>query len=69
MTVSELLEQLKDYDPNAVVTLMVQPNYPLECHIELVTSRSDIGSHAEVSGDVYIVQGSQIGYGTRKVWE
>ncbi len=78
MKVKELKEMLEDYDEEMEVTLMTQPNWPMECSISTVTSLSEIRAWAdedetpmsERGGDVvFIVEDCQIGYGTKKAFE
>ena len=60
MTVQELIDVLKDFDPNAKVRMAEQPNYPLEYGIDVI---------AEYEGIVYICEGRQIGYLSSEVWD
>jgi hypothetical protein len=63
------------------VRLMTQPGWPFEFSIEKAIQRSDIceddddedvcydGNHTEEDGNiVYLLEGSQICYGTKKAW-
>jgi hypothetical protein len=68
MTVKELIEILECLDGDAEVTIMSQPNYPLEHRIDNVVTSHDIGD-GDQPIEVYIVEGSQVGYGKRKAWD
>jgi len=81
MTVEELIERLGEYDGDAKVRLMAQPNYPFEYGIRGLASTSEIsGYHYEHNdGDasdegtpeeiIYLVEGEQIGYGQKDAWD
>lgn len=69
MTLSELIERLTemqselgDADPD--VTLVTQPNYPLQAHV----GQARLGLRDGVV-EVWIAEGSHIGYGSRAAWE
>lgn len=79
MTVGELMQAIEGYDENCEVRLMIQPSYPFECSVSNVASSEEIefgparddGSFRPRNEDdddeklpvVYIMQGSQLGYG------
>lgn len=79
MTVDQLIEALEEYRDmmggNTEVRLMTQYNWPLEYKIHGITTGMDINAQDDDQGDVeddgvvYIVEGSQIGYGTKRAWE
>ncbi len=79
MNLRQLIEQLEDYRDmiggDAEVRLMTQHNWPMEYTIHGVTSGIDINTLDDDKGDVdddgvvYIVEGSQVGYGTKRAWE
>jgi hypothetical protein len=79
VTVDQLIEALEEYRDmlggDAEVRLMTQHNWPLEYKIHGITSGMDINEQDDDQGDVeddgvvYIVEGSQIGYGTKRAWE
>ena len=74
MKVRELIDRLAEYSPDAEVRLMHQPNYPLESTLGDVVGESevreyeggDLGDEPEV---VYLLEGSQHGYGRSVAWE
>jgi hypothetical protein len=72
MTVSELIAELETYPGDAQVKLMTQPNYPLVHTIDMVNMRSDYDDDFSEddgeSDDVYILEGSQEGYGDKAAW-
>lgn len=79
VTVDQLIEALEEYRDmmggDAEVRLMTQYNWPFEYKIHGITSGMDINEQDDDQGDVeddgvvYIVEGSQIGYGTKRAWE
>jgi len=84
MTVDELIERLEEYREliggDTEVRLMTQQNWPFENSICGIVSGKEIndaadednpGDDDDVDDDaiVYIVEGSQLGYGTKRAWE
>lgn len=84
MTLDTLIEILNDYREehggDAEVRLMTQQNWPFENRIVGVTSGTEMNDAAEdeedddaqdVSDDnmIYIVEGGQICYGSKRAWE
>ena len=85
MTLDTLIEILNDYREEfgggAEVRLMTQQNWPFENRICGVTSGRDMNEaddHEETDDDdqdvaqdntVYIVEGGQICYGSKRAWE
>lgn len=83
MTVSELIERLEEYRAefgDVEVRLMTQAHYPFENAIAGVASGQEINEASdeedpEDDGDVddddviYIVEGQQLGYGTKRAWK
>ena len=85
MTLDTLIEILSDYREefggDAEVRLMTQQNWPFENRICGVTSGRDMNEaddHEETDDDdqdvpqdntVYIVEGGQICYGSKRAWE
>ncbi len=59
-TVSDLVDQLQQFDPNAEVRLATQPSWPFEWSL----SRSEPAVEVDLDGQpvVYLVQGAQLGY-------
>jgi hypothetical protein len=80
MKVSELIEILEEMDPDANVLIMSQENWPFENAVYGVTVREEfLGEDAEEDGDdadessgapsdVFIVEGSQLRYGSKSAW-
>lgn len=66
MTVSELIEILKDFDGDMEVRIASQPNYPFEYSIDNVWV--DENEESEYSESVYLTEGRQIGYFTKNAW-
>ncbi len=83
MTIDQLIERLEEYRDliggDAEVRLMTQQNWPFENRITGVCSGEEINeydadeddddSDAESDAVLYIVEGDQIGYGTKLAWE
>lgn len=82
MTLDTLIEILNDYREefggDTEVRLMTQQNWPFENRICGVTSGRDMNEPGddddddqEVADDntIYIVEGSQICYGSKRAWE
>jgi hypothetical protein len=80
MTLNDLIENLNEYREefggDAEVRLMTQQNWPLEYGICGVTTGLDMNDATDDEDDdvaedstVYIVEGSQIGYGSKRAWE
>jgi len=81
MTIAELIECLEDYrtelGDDAEVRLMTQQNYPFENAVSGLASGEEINDYededlrdddVENDGVLYIVEGQQICYGSRKAW-
>lgn len=64
MTVGELIGLLEAQDEDAEVRVATQPHYPLESKCDGITPVEDDGKPV-----VYIVEGSQLGYAPRSVWD
>ena len=60
MTVQDLLDIFKNLDPDANVLLASQPSYPFENLIDGVVTKD---------GDVFILQGEQLRYGSKELWD
>lgn len=84
MTIDELIERLQEYRDelggDADVRLMTQSNWPFENDIVGLASGAEINDAADdddpdddgdVDNDqvVYICEGQQLGYGTKRAWE
>lgn len=84
MTIDQLIERLEEYSDliggDAEVRLMTQQQWPFENTIVGVCSGEEINDAADDDdpdddGDVdddavlYIVEGQQLGYGTKRAWE
>ena len=85
MTIDELIARLEDYRDeiggDAEVRLMTQQNWPFENSIYGLASGAEINDYDqddEDGGDdddaaedavLFIVEGQQLGYGTKRAWE
>lgn len=82
MTLNDLISLLEDYretfNGNTEVRLMTQHKWPFECSIEGVCSGREINEDPEGNDDdqdvghdstIYIVEGSQLCYGSKRAWE
>lgn len=83
MKVQELIDLLEEQDPDAEVLVMTQQNWPFENAVYGVTVRSEltgeddedddepVASRPEggAPNDVFIVEGSQLRYGSKTAWE
>lgn len=85
MTVRELISELEQYDGEAQVRLMIQQSWPFQNSVNCVVSLEDVtepdyGEDEDCeaphdfygpvpAGTVYIVEGSQLGYGYKSAWE
>ena len=80
MTINELIEILEEYREmiggEAEVRLMTQQNWPFENTIHGLVSGQELNESQEADdGDVesdqvlYICEGSQLGYGTKRAWD
>ena len=80
MTVQELIDRLEDFDPDTEVRLMTQQSWPFENSIQGLCDGRDLKdedpcdchedecSQCNPEGIVYIVEGSQLGYGNKNAW-
>ena len=85
MTIDELIARLEDYRDeiggDAEVRLMTQQNWPFENSIYGLASGAEINDYEEDDEDgvddddaaedavLFIVEGQQLGYGTKRAWE
>jgi len=85
MTIDELIARLEDYRDeiggDAEVRLMTQQNWPFENSIYGLASGAEINDFDEDDEDggddddasedavLFIVEGQQLGYGTKRAWE
>ena len=78
MTLDELIERLEEYRDelggDAAVRLMTQSNWPFENSIAGLASGAEINEEPDdedVDEDqvVYVVEGQQLGYGSKRAWE
>lgn len=78
MTVGELKDLLEDMDDDVEVRLMTQENYPFENAVQGCCLRSEMhGEDEEEEAEsvesqeeiLYIVEGRQIGYGSKTAWD
>lgn len=78
MTVDELIERLEEardqIGGDAEVRLMTQQNYPFENAVYGVTTGQAINEAYDNDNEgmadnvIYICEGKQLGYGTRRAW-
>jgi hypothetical protein len=59
-TISDLLEEFQQFDPDAEVRLATQPSWPFEWSL----SNTDPAVEVDLDGQpvVYLVEGTQLGY-------
>ena len=85
MTIDELIARLEDYRDeiggDVEVRLMTQQNWPFENSIYGLASGAEINDYDEDDEDggddddvaedavLFIVEGQQLGYGTKRAWE
>ena len=80
MTLNELIERLEEYrdlhGEDCEVRLMTQQNWPFENTITGLVSGQEINDtddddddDVETDAVVYIVEGEQLGYGSKRAWE
>lgn len=73
MRVRDLMTLLSEMNPDAEVKLMVQPSWPFECSLKGLAVRNQFQSEDEVVNgepdDVFLLQGSQLGYGSPEAWD
>ena len=80
MTLNEMIERLEEYRDelggDCEVRLMTQQNWPFENAItglasgaEINESDDDDDACVEEDAVVYIVEGSQLKYGSKRAWE
>ena len=80
MTLNELIERLEEYrdqlGEDAEVRLMTQQNWPFENTITGLASGAEINDadddddeDVETDAVLYIVEGTQLGYGSKRAWE
>lgn len=75
MNVRELIEELQRFDGDAEVYLMEQPSWPFEYAIAGVVERieferdeDEISDGEKKPNDVFILEGSQLRYGSKDAW-
>lgn len=77
-TVRELIERLEEcatrVGDDKEVRLMTQQSWPFQCSIVGVTTSSDMINEEPSDLDdkpvaVFIVEGRQLGYGTKRAWD
>ena len=72
MKVRELIAKLEDYDQDARVYIMTQPSWPFENEVAGVIERAEfegLGKEGARSTDVFVLEGDQVRYGSKKAWE
>lgn len=84
-TVRELIDELENFPDDAEVRLAFQPNHPLQYQIGGIKSLNELkeddeneaaesvngqnGGKTEAPDVVYLLEGSNEGYGSRKLWD
>jgi len=77
VNVRDLIKKLSSCDPEAVVYLMSQPNWPLEYAVHNVVTREAIDAESDEEPspgagtsptDVFVVEGTMARYGSRHAW-
>jgi len=74
MKVRDLIDRLSEYEPEAEVRLLHQPNYPLESSLIGLVGESELRAHEcrDLGDDpevVYLLEGTELGYGKAAAWE
>jgi hypothetical protein len=81
VTVGDLMDVLSQYDKRSDIRIMSQPNYPFEYDVEGIwqNENDDTDDAFVISDDgdednpgpkpVFIVEGHQRGYGTKRAWQ
>ena len=75
MKVKQLINFLKDFDPDADVLIAQQPSYPFEYKLKRVLARTDFEPavpdtcHGKQVDDVLLIAGDQVRYGNKKCFE
>jgi hypothetical protein len=80
MTLNELIERLEEYralhGEDCEARLMTQQNWPFENAITGLVSGAEINDtddeddeDVDTDAVVYIVEGTQLGYGSKRAWE
>ena len=81
MKVKELIAILEEQDPDAAVLIMSQQSWAFEHAVYGVTSRAEIEGNDDdeadatpsrdgrAASDVFVVEGSQLRYGSKTAWE
>ena len=81
MTIDELIERLEDYREerggDAEIRLMTQAHWPFENAVAGLASGQEINDQKEEDDDedveddcvVYLVEGAQLRYGSRRAWQ
>jgi hypothetical protein len=72
-TIRQLIERLEDiasdYDDQAPVRIMSQPKWPFEYTVAGLAVSTEFGNDDDGAVVIYIVEGSQIGYGSKEAWD
>ena len=80
MTAQEIIEILEGFPPDTEVRLMTQSNWPFEYSIRGVCTNQELDQCKERTEEeesvpfedppiVYIVEGTQLGYGDKNAWD
>jgi len=69
MKVYELIGYLEECEPEAEIKLMIQPNWPFEYAVDGIVRRSSFAASGENLNDVFLLQGTQLCYGSQRAWD
>ena len=62
LTVSELIDELEDCDPEAEVRLATQPSWPFEWSLSINEPGPAVQIDLDGQPVVYLIEGEQLGY-------
>jgi hypothetical protein len=68
MRVDDLMMELERFDPDTEIRIASQPSWPFEYTIKGVVDGNEL-ENEEYANVVYLVEGTQLGYFIRIVWE
>ena len=78
MTVAELIELLEQYEGDQEVRIASQPSWPFEYSISGIVDGNELFEREEesdeileneYSNNIYLVEGNQLGYFTKRAWD
>ncbi|MFM7832720.1 MAG: hypothetical protein ACKPJD_13070 [Planctomycetaceae bacterium] len=72
MNIHDLIERLKEYNdlfgPDCEVRLQTQPHWPFETTIAGVVTAEEVLHNDTCPNLIYILEGTQLGYGSKTAW-